>query len=953
MAPETWEKVQKFIDQALALDADARADFVAQISAEDAEVGKALAEMLAADAASDDMLRSPIAAGAKMLAAEHEDQWIGKSLGAFTVTKRIASGGMGAVFLAARSDRQFDQRVAIKIMGAQLISRDAITRFKAERQILASLNHRFIASLIDGGTTDTGLPYLVMEYVIGVPIDRYCDENRLGIRARLRLFQKVCEAVDYAHRNLIVHRDLKPNNILIDESGNPRLLDFGIAKLLDEEAATHTVAVTRDGVRAMTPEYASPEQVRGEPVSVASDVYSLGTLLYKMLSGRMPFAATEDFPGSLARSILEDEPSRPSDALTAPAEVKDRTKSVDQISADRGMSTPKLRSVLAGDLDNIVLATLRKEPERRYPSAVALSEDIDNFLEHRPVNARPDSPLYRLAKFARRRRAALAVGAVLVAVTIFSGAQIVQQRDRARLAAHEAQEVSRFLVKLFQHASPHESQGEAVTAIDLLDEGSREIEQLSGQPQLQAKLYRIMGESYAMLGNDERSVYLLEMARALHQKSGSIDTLEYAEALQKLGEAQRLARDFDAAEESTRLALAIREKLLGTPDPIVAYTISRLGNIQFQQRDAEAARDSLERAIRMKRELGQEDDSEFTDMLGNLGITLDSMGLYNEAEPVLLETVELSLKHDGEMSPNTIIRMSNLGLIYMRQGRYEEAAAQFDRCVATARRVWPPNHPNTVRFLRNLAAAEKRQGQFAQSLTHYKEASEMALAHSGELSVPYLRSLRGRARVLMTLGRYQEADALFLEALALATELNGETGYDSLLLRTFIGSSLNEQRRFAEAEENLRFVVEQQSNLSRRSALVARRELATSLSGQGNFAESQPIFSAVIEEQELAAGPRSPSLIEFLEHAAADRRLQNDTAAALSLSERAVTIARDEWGPGNWMAALAATEYGRCLLAAGRTDEARQVLRQAIADLEQVFGRADYRVQELLQLVDP
>lgn len=205
----------------------------------------------------------------------------------------------------------------------------------------------------------------------------------------------------------------------------------------------------------------------------------------------------------------------------------------------------------------------------------------------------------------------------------------------------------------------------------------------------------------------------------------------------------------------------------------------------------------------------------------------------------------------------------------------------------------------------------------------------------------------------MTLGRYQEADALFLEALALATELNGETGYDSLLLRTYIGRSLNEQRRFAEAEENLRFVVEQRSRLTKRSALVARRELATSLSGQGKFAESQPIFSAVLEEQESAAGPRSPSLIEFLEHAAADRRLQNDTAAALSLSERAVTIARDEWAPGSWMAALAATEYGRCLLAAGRTDEARKVLHQAIADLQQVFGRADYRVQELLQLVDP
>lgn len=953
MTPETWKKVQKAIDEALALDTDARDAFVAEVSAEDAEVGQALAEMLAADAASDDILRDPIVAGARRLVETDEDPWIGKQIGVFTVTKRIASGGMGAVFLAARSDSEFEQHVAIKVMGAQLLSRDAIARFKGERQILASLSHRYIATLIDGGTTDTGLPYLVMEYVVGVPIDRYCDDNRLSIRARLRLFQKVCEAVDYAHRNLIVHRDLKPNNILVDRTGNPKLLDFGIAKLLDEQGATYTVAVTREGVRAMTPEYASPEQVRGEPVSIASDVYSLGTLLYKILTSRLPFASTEAVPGSIARAILEDEPSRPSDALTAPTDLKGQNRSVDEISASRRISTSKLRSALAGDLDNIVLATLRKEPERRYPTAVALSEDIDNFLAHRPVKARADSIAYRVAKFIRRRRVALAVSGLVVALILFAAIQIVEQRDRAELAARQANEVSDFLTRLFEHASPMVSQGEEITATDLLEQGSREIEELSDQPSLQAELYRVMGESFAMLGEAERSVTLLENARRAHESVGNDDTLEYAEALQKLGEAQRLARDLDAAERNTRRSIEIRTEKLGTPDPLVAYTISRLGNIQFQQRDAPAARESLEYAIRMKRELGEEDDSEFTDMLGNLGITLDNLGLYEQAEPVLLETVELSLRHDGELHPNTIIRMSNLGLVYVRQGRYDEAAAQFERCVAAARRVWPANHPNTVRFLRNLAAAEKRQGQFSKSLKHYGEASEMARAHSGELSVPYVRSLRGRAGVLLSLGRFEEADASFSETLALATELKGETDHDSVLLQVFIGQSLNDQRRFAAAESILRRALEQRSKLSRSTALVARRELATSLSGQRKFAESEPLFAAVLEEQEEAVGPESASLIEYLEHAAADRRLQDDTSSALALSGRAVAIAGAELPSGNWMAALAAAEHGRCLLAAGYQDEAREVLAGAIADLRTAFGPLDYRVVELQQLMAP
>ncbi|MEJ2604428.1 MAG: tetratricopeptide repeat protein [Gammaproteobacteria bacterium] len=852
--------------------------------------------------------------------------------------------------MAARADRQFEQRVAIKIMGAQMLSRDAIARFRTERQILANLSHRYIAGLIDGGTTDEGLPYLVMEYVVGVPIDRYCDDKRLSIRRRLRLFQKVCEAVDYAHRNLIVHRDLKPNNILVDEAGNPKLLDFGIAKLLDQQTAMHTMAVTREGTRAMTPEYASPEQVRGEPVSVASDVYSLGTLLYKILSGRMPFAAAGAMPDSLARAIIEQEPSRPSDALTRPAEWKSGSSSDSEVSALRSTSTPKLRGTLSGDLDNIVLAALRKDPERRYPSAIAFSEDIENFLAHRPVNARSDSLFYRGAKFVRRNAAVLGVATVVLILGMLSVAQIIAQRDRAELAANQAHQVSNFLTKLFENASPFASKGEIVSAVDLLEEGTREIEQLSDQPELQAELYRVMGESFSMLGNYGEAIPALERSRALHENNGNADTLDYADTLQQLGEAQRLAGDLDEAETNTRRSLAIRQKILGTPDSLVAFTIGRLGNIYYQKRDRETARDTLERALTMKRELGEEDDAEFADILGNLGITLDSLGEYDQAETVIEAAIELSLAHEGEMHPNTIVRISNLGLVYMRQGRLEEAVRQFERCLVASRKVWPANHPSVARNVRNLASAQKQLGNFSESITLYREAVEMARAHSGERSVPYVRSLRGLGGTLMDLGQYEEAERTFQIALAIILGLNGEDDYDAALLRILLGQSLIDQRRFAEAEPLLRAGLRQQDKLGNSTRLAARRELAMSLSGQGKSSEADTVFAEIVTEMEKLVGPDNASLAEFLLQAAGHARRSGDIDEALALAGRALTIAREKMPPGNWVAAGIMAEYGRCLLAADRESEARRYLAAAHRDMLATFGESDPRVRELGEL---
>ena len=329
-------------------------------------------------------------------------------IGPYRLLRTLGAGGMGEVFLAERADAQFEQRVAIKVVTGGNFSRSVQSRLKIERQILAQLDHPNIAHLLDGGSLPDGTAYLVMEYVDGLPIDAYCDANRLDVVARLRLFQTVCAAVHYAHRNLVVHRDLKPSNILVNAAGVPKLLDFGIAKLLDDRQAVHnTVAMTHADLRIMTPDHASPEQVRGLPITTSSDVYVLGVLLYRLLTGVGPFVIASSRLTDIERAMCEKDPPLPSQVVVGEAAQSAAG------AAARGTTAGRLRRVLQGDLDNIVLMAMRREPERRYGSSQQMASDIQRYLDGKPVIARRDTIGYRSAKFARRHWLPVAVGAVI------------------------------------------------------------------------------------------------------------------------------------------------------------------------------------------------------------------------------------------------------------------------------------------------------------------------------------------------------------------------------------------------------------------------------------------------------------------------------------------------------------------------------------------------------------
>src|SRR5947208_6389250 len=397
LTPERWQQIKELFAAAQEHNPGERDEFVQKACGRDRALLREVASLLAAaEPESAD-------AGRRAESRRAEDARIGRRVGAYEILRRIGRGGMATVYLAARADQQFEKQVAVKILLPELDSDDLLRRFRNERQTLAKLDHPNIVKLLDGGSTEEGLPYLVMDYVDGLPIDQYCDERKLSTDERLRLFCQVCAAVECAHQNFVIHRDLKPSNILVTPEGIPKLLDFGISKVLHPESKL----LTQSATRRMTPAYASPEQVRSEQITPATDIYSLGVVLYELLTGHRPYKLKQNTPAEVERAICEQEPEKPSTAVNRieADTLPDGTtvsKTPEVISASREGHADKLRRRLRGDLDNIVLTRLQKDPQRRYHSVEDLSLDIQRHLQHLPVTARHSTLAYRTSKFARR-----------------------------------------------------------------------------------------------------------------------------------------------------------------------------------------------------------------------------------------------------------------------------------------------------------------------------------------------------------------------------------------------------------------------------------------------------------------------------------------------------------------------------------------------------------------------
>lgn len=552
MTPDRWKQIEEIFNRAIELPLNQRPIFLQGICGNDQELFSEVESLLQQDDQTGSMLKTIISRAADSLSQKDTSDLSGKRIGPYRITGLVGKGGMAEVYKAIRDDDQYQKQVAIKVIRHDRVSL-LIGRFWHERQILANLEHPNIARFLEGGTTEEGIPYLVMEYIEGDPVTVYCNKYNLTIRQKLELFKSICNGVQYAHRNLVIHRDLKPSNILVTADGVPKLLDFGIAKLLNPDLAAEYPGATVTSYRMMTPEYASPEQVRGEQVTTATDVYSLGAVLYELLTKERPYQFNTRSFTEIERVICEKEPVLPSSVVT-------RIDPSD--SQERRNTKKRLGREFAGELDGIVLKAMEKDSHRRYSTVAQFADDINRHLDGLPVLARTSTFSYRAFKFARRHRTAvtLAIFFVLVlsgfaAVMTIQASRIAKERDRAN-------QVTEFLVNLFEISNPSESKGNSITARELLNESTKKIERdLKEQPEVQAALMDTMGRVYRNLGLYNTSIPLLEKALKIRKKTFGDESTEVASTMNILSEALYNAGKYDTAEPLAKKALSIRRKI--------------------------------------------------------------------------------------------------------------------------------------------------------------------------------------------------------------------------------------------------------------------------------------------------------------------------------------------------------------------------------------------------------
>ncbi len=639
-----------------------------------------------------------------------EDE-IPNRVGPYQIEKRIGFGGMGEVYLASRIDEKFNQNVALKLMRHGVTSQDQARRFEQERTILSSLNHPNIARLLDGGISKDGRSYYVMEYVDGIPITEYCEINQCNLGERINLFKQVCKAVQYAHSNFIVHRDLKPDNLLVNSEGVVKILDFGIAKMIDDSLDEQSLLQTRSGLRMLSLKYAAPEQITLDPITTATDVYSLGILLFELVTGSHPFNLSNKTLHETEYIIRNREATKPSSVSTF------------------------RKSELRGDLDAIILKALRKESTERYDSAQSMLDDIKRFEKSLPVSARHDSVIYRSRKFVKRNSLPLSFIAFILILTIgftlFYTQRISEEKRFAEVQAQKAQQVTSFLMDLFEASSPTQSGGEVVTSRDMLVRGEMEAEKLEGYPEIKAQMFGVIGEIYRRLGQYDKSESLLRQSISIRQEIYGNYHAETVGTFDKLGLLLINKGEFFAADSLLSLALDIRENYIHSSGPDMAETLSNLAYAKRRVGDTAQAEELYRRSLDIRESnLGKDHPSTIENM-NSLGVVLHSKAKYRETEALFREILERRENLLAPIHPDVAISQNSLGALLMNLGDYQEADSLLNRALTVRRKLYGDNHPFVALTLNNLAISHTEQGKIPEALEYVNEAYRIRLEQLG------------------------------------------------------------------------------------------------------------------------------------------------------------------------------------------------------------------------------
>jgi len=841
-----WRELAPLFDHAFELDATARSAYLDSIG--DSELREALCTLLAGTDRD-----SPIDAGSGRYAAELVGIGLeGRRIGPWRIGGAIGAGGMATVFAARREDGAYEQQVAIKILRHGLYDPYERERFVRERAILARLEHPHIARLLDGGLTAEGVPWFALEYVDGAPVTDWCDARRLDLDARLRLFGDICAAVAYAQRNLVVHRDLKPSNILVDRDGCLKLLDFGIARLLGADAGNEA---TRTDARRLTPAYAAPEQRDGGAITTATDVHALGVLLHEMCSGQRP-------------QWREDGTLR----MPAPDQRAAHARSTDPHA---------LRRRLDGELGLVMAKALRADPAERYAGAAELGDELRRLADGKPLRARPDSRAYRVAKFTRRHRVALAVGGAFALAVLAGTAATAWQARAARAQATRADAVRDFVLALFDGITPDESKGRVVSARELVDRGAARIgETLAREPEVEAPLATALATAYRQLGDYVQAATFAE--RAL---SAADDATTRSGALVERGRTRAAQGDYDAAERDLRDALAatpdaarnatrlrladvlaergrLDEALALTTDTLArvrepderARALSALGGIHFGQGKLDDAAKELTQALALARAAHGEAHTQTATAEHDLGVVVLQQGDARTAATLFEQALATRRALLGE-HPDVADSEFNLGAAARRGGDAERAAQLVGDALAMQRKLLGANHPAVARSLNSLALLASERGDPAGAATRMREALAVARATYGPTHATVATMLTNLAGMQRAAGRYDEAEASARDAVATTIAAVGPDHYLVGIARLGLGGVLAERGNGAAAIDELRAahaLLAAKLGADHQDTLLARATLANALREAGHVAEARTQADAALAAAETA-----------------------------------------------------------------------------------------------------
>jgi serine/threonine protein kinase/tetratricopeptide (TPR) repeat protein len=854
-------------------------------------------------------------------------------VGPYRLVEVIGEGGMGVVYRAEQTV-PIRREVALKLIRRGLDTDRIVARFDSERQALARMEHPSIARVLDAGASADGRPYFVMELVQGAPITEFCDREKLPLRERIKLAIAVCHAVQHAHQKGIIHRDLKPSNILVatqDGAHTPKVIDFGIAKAIEDPLTDYTL-LTRVGQFIGTPDYMSPEQagVLDVDVDTRTDVYALGVVLYELLSGRRPHQFDRRTQDEVQQVLRDQEPDRPSTILGVRRRLSRSSTTMDaeklaRIAESRRTTGDRLRRQLVGDLDNIVLKAMQKEPARRYSSTEQLADDLQRYLDGKPVLARPDTWTYRTGKFVRRHAvgvgiaAAAAVMLVTFAVVMaVQSARIARERDRAlaaeqraRTEAETAQQVSNFLSGLFRTSDPQNSRGEMLTAREILDRGAKQIgADLGDKPRVQGRLLQTLGSVYKQLGMYDEAAALMTQSVAAREKA---DPEMLEECLNELGDIERYRGRTAQAEPILNRALELRRKKFGGAHTKVAQTLNNLALVFDEQGKFDESEATHREALRIRRGLGPKDPG-VSNSLSNLGITLRHSGKYDEAATVLREALALRREAHGNDHPLVANTLNILGLTLMEIGKYPEAEPLLRESLAIRRKVLPATHPSLADAVSAVARVLQEQLRLDQAEPLYLESlkiyADIAAAPGAKLSADINLTVtqNNLAGLYELRGDYARAEHWYQESLRRRRAFRGERHPSVATVLNNLAALRLTQGQLAAAErlsrEALAIRLESLDSEHMHTA-ATRTVLGRILHARGALADAEEQFRAALVFQ----GPQPPA--------------DHPTLILLQIAR------------------------GRLLIDRGRPAEAEPLLRTALAQRTRRFNVSDWRVAEL------